>query len=66
MSETPWRRYQKHRVNSKNRGIPFLLTFTQWLKVWTDSGHLNESGRHKGQSWLEKVTKAHTKLGMFE
>jgi hypothetical protein len=32
-------RYIRHKVNAKRRGVEFLLTFEQWLKVWLDSGH---------------------------
>lgn len=28
----------------ETRGIPFLLTFDQWLKIWVDSGHLDKRG----------------------
>lgn len=42
-----WRRYQKHKINAENRGIDFLLSFEEWLQIWTASGHLAESGRGK-------------------
>jgi hypothetical protein len=35
------------KCSAKRRGIEFLLTFEEWLKVWTDSGHLHERGRRK-------------------
>jgi len=41
-------RFQLHRGRAKYQGIGFELSFEQWLKVWTDSGHLNDSGRQKG------------------
>jgi hypothetical protein len=47
--ETPKRRWQKHRINAKTRGVPFRLTFEEWLKIWEDSGHLGESGSYRGQ-----------------
>lgn len=31
------------------RGIAFHLTFEQWLRLWTASGHLHERGRRRGQ-----------------
>jgi len=34
---------------ASQRGIPFLLSYKQWLKIWTDSGHLHERGRHCNQ-----------------
>lgn len=42
-----WRRFQKSRINSFHREIEFLLTFEEWLKIWMDSGHLQDSGRGK-------------------
>lgn len=39
--------FQKARASK--RGIEFLLTFEEWLKIWTDSGHLHERGRLKHQ-----------------
>ena len=49
MSETPYRRFQKHRVQSKHRGIKFLFTFEEWLNIWTDSGQFHNAGKHRGQ-----------------
>lgn len=43
------RRYAVQKGDAKRRRIPFLLTFPEWLKVWTDSGHLHESGSFAGQ-----------------
>jgi hypothetical protein len=43
------KRYRDHKASAKQRGIPFLLTFEQWLQIWTDSGHLDERGAHKGE-----------------
>lgn len=34
---------------AKRRGISWLFTFETWFKVWSDSGHLHERGRRKGQ-----------------
>lgn len=38
---------QKH--DAKRRDIKFNLTFAEWMKIWTDSGHLSERGRRRGQ-----------------
>ena len=35
--------------SSKKRGINFLLTFKEWIKIWIDSGHLHERGRGLGK-----------------
>lgn len=44
-----WRAFTVQRYSAKARGIPFLLTFEEWLRIWEASGHLNERGQHKGQ-----------------
>jgi len=31
--------------NALTRGIPFLLSFEQWLDIWTESGKLSQRGR---------------------
>lgn len=37
------------RARASRRGIEFLLTFEEWLKVWKDSGHIHERGKFKHQ-----------------
>lgn len=46
-ARTPKGRYGAHRKNAKRRGIPFLLTFDQWLHIWGDK--LDRCGKHAGQ-----------------
>lgn len=46
---TPRMRFHAQRGFAKWRGIPFLLTFDQWWKLWQDSGHWNQKGRRKGE-----------------
>lgn len=42
--------YSDQKYNaSRTRGIQFLLTFAEWLKIWIDSGHLENRGNKKGQ-----------------
>ena len=41
--------YHQHRFNAKKRGIAFLLTWEEWLQIWTESGHFHERGCRKGQ-----------------
>ena len=41
--------YRDHKRGAKDRGIEFLLTYEEWLKIWIDSGHLHERGPKKGQ-----------------
>jgi hypothetical protein len=42
-------KYHQHKYRTERRGIPFELTFKQWLKVWQDSGHLHKRGPGQGQ-----------------
>src|SRR6266849_3582790 len=42
-------KYDHHKYRAERRGIPFVLTFKQWWKIWQDSGHLHERGRRQGQ-----------------
>ena len=37
--------YNNHKASAKNRGIEFLMTYQEWIGVWTDSGMLLERGR---------------------
>lgn len=39
------RAYREHRTNAMRRKIPFLLTFGEWLAIWTASGHFQQRGR---------------------
>ncbi len=39
------RQYSQHKASAKQRGIPFLLSYTEWLAIWQASGHLSERGR---------------------
>jgi len=43
------KRFRQHKENSRKRGIPFIFTFEEWIKVWLESGHWNERGRRRGQ-----------------
>lgn len=39
------RRYSMQKYGARLRGIEFLLSYEQWLAIWTESGHLDERGR---------------------
>ena len=41
--------FYSQRHSAGIRGIEFLLTFEEWLKIWADSGHLRERGRGLGK-----------------
>jgi hypothetical protein len=42
-------KFKEHKYRADRRGIPFLLTYDEWLKIWEDSGHLHERGNRHGQ-----------------
>ena len=45
-----WRhKYCNHRGNAARRGVPFLLSFDEWMDIWSQSGHMHERGQYKGQ-----------------
>ena len=37
--------YASQKCAAKKRGIDFQLTFDEWYKVWSDSGHWHQRGR---------------------
>jgi hypothetical protein len=41
--------FQVHKSSAGRRGVPFELTFEQWLKIWQDSGRFQERGNRKNQ-----------------
>jgi hypothetical protein len=51
LSERPayWRQFREAVRNARARDIEFLLTYSEWLKIWQDSGHLSERGKKLGQ-----------------
>lgn len=46
---SPRARFCEHRCGARARGIPFLLTFEEWMKIWIDSGHWQERGLGRGK-----------------
>jgi len=47
-------KYYLQKYIAIERGIEWLLTFKQWMKIWTDSGHLHERGRKLGQYCMSR------------
>ena len=45
------RQYAMQKARAKQRGIPFLLTYDEWLAIWKASGHLHERGRGR-EKWV--------------
>jgi hypothetical protein len=48
-------KYHQHKNRTERRGVPFELTFKQWLKVWQDSGHLSERGSGQGRYVMARL-----------
>lgn len=47
-------RYLTQKHGAAKRNIEWLLTFEQWLKIWLDSGHLEERGNKKNQYCMSR------------
>ena len=56
------RRFDHHKSSAGQRGVPFLLTFDQWLQIWQESGHLHERGCRSGQYVMSR----HGDIGSYE
>jgi hypothetical protein len=41
--------YHNHKARAKRKVVPFELSFDEWMKIWTDSGHYHEKGTKRGQ-----------------
>jgi hypothetical protein len=41
----PFRAFKEQRINARNRGIAFDLTFAQWWAIWTASGKWSSRGK---------------------
>ena len=41
--------YTDQKNLAKGRGIPFLLSFEEWKKIWDDSGRFNQRGKKTGK-----------------
>jgi hypothetical protein len=51
-SQSPRGRYRQHKGNAKRRGVPFELTFEEWLDVWKGSGHFDERGNKTADGYV--------------
>jgi hypothetical protein len=49
------RAFSHHKASAKWRGIPFRLTFEEWLDIWTSSGHLSERGCRVGEYVMARL-----------
>jgi hypothetical protein len=41
--------FTRQRAAAKQRGIPFAMTYEQWLGIWRDSGRLQQRGIGAGR-----------------
>lgn len=40
-----WFDYSSQQRSARSRGIPFELTFVEWIQIWEDSGRISERGK---------------------
>jgi hypothetical protein len=52
------RQFWNHQQRAKRKGIPFLLTFDEWCKIWLDSGHYYNKGTKRGQYVMSRFNDA--------
>lgn len=45
-------RYSAHKANARKRGVPFLLTYDEWLCIWMQSGHFNARGNKTANGYV--------------
>lgn len=48
-------RFERQRNAARGRGIPWELTFAQWLGVWESSGKIGERGRGKDKFCMARI-----------
>lgn len=54
IKDSNYRKYIDHKGNAAKRGVDFLLTFEEWLDIWTKSGHYHERGSRRGQYCMSR------------
>ncbi len=54
--------FHDQKCRATERGIPFRLTFSEWLSVWQESGHINERGKGRGRYCMAR----HGDVGAYE
>lgn len=43
------RDWRNQKMDAKRRGVSFLLSYDDWLRIWRESGHLEERGCRCGE-----------------
>jgi len=49
MARTPKKKYEDQQRHAEERGIPFLLSYEDWLEMWLISGKWEYRGKCSGQ-----------------
>ena len=49
------REYRQHANNAQKRGIPFELSFYEWLGIWINSGKFERRGSGKGRYCMGRI-----------
>jgi hypothetical protein len=47
--------FRRQRATAKQRGIPFAMTFEEWLRVWQQSGRLQQRGTRSGNYQMGRL-----------
>lgn len=47
--KSPTAKFVRAQAAARRRGVPWELTFNQWLNLWEDSGHCNADGPNTTQ-----------------
>lgn len=50
-----WRGFRDQKNNARRRGIPFKLTYDEWLTIWRGSGKLSLRGTRKGSYVMSRI-----------
>lgn len=56
MSLSPIQKFHNQRGAARRRGIPFLLTFDEWWRIWKQSGHWHERGCGRGKYQMARLS----------
>lgn len=51
-SQTPKGKFRQHKQNAARRGVPFFLSFDEWLAVWLESGHYDQRGNQTAHGFV--------------
>jgi hypothetical protein len=57
------RSYRRQKYNARSRGVGFELSFSEWLQIWQDSGHLASRARGIGYVMARKEDKGPYAVG---